>query len=51
MELWSKEWLDDIVAGTDAKIIFVFRNPKDQAVSFYKHMKIMPDFYENRYPT
>jgi hypothetical protein len=37
------EWLDDIVAGTDAKIIFVFRNPKDQAVSFYKHMKIMPD--------
>jgi len=32
------EWLDDIVAGTNAKIVFVYRNPKDVSVSFYRHM-------------
>ena len=36
------QWIDDIVAGTRAKIVFVYRSARDVAVSYYKHMSLHP---------
>ena len=33
------EWLDDIIAGSNAKIIFVHRGVRDVAVSKFENMK------------
>ena len=47
-------WICDLLQGSDAKLIYVYRNPGDVAVSYYNHMSLklmkgvsFQDFYRD----
>ena len=36
------QWIDDLLQGSEAKLIYVYRDPGDVAVSYYNHMSLKP---------
>ena len=36
------QWIEDLVQGSEVKLIYVYRDPGDVAVSYYNHMSLKP---------